>query len=415
MSTVSALATTANVNVGAFRTAIKNVTTAIPTGAVRDMQRLISIESNGDNTATVAHCSYTLYAAVTLPAKTTSKGHVELEGRKFNKTLTAALAGNSKAINNSDLDLTIEENGLQFTFDGVQINVSSPDDETPDHFVSQRERVESVVGDATTLATVKAEDLIAMYGKVSHAVSDDDSLTMITGINMSVDKNNLVFAATDRFRLSKLNVEADIAAVADEFDGFLIPGSAVKTLAALLPNDDSNVRISFANKEYLLFETDNVVLATRLLDAVFPATNHLIQDGFNQIVEFDRAALKKAVSKLNKLCGNVNRQTITVKSTVNGTILTVDMEGDDKATVDMESTVEVYSADYSEMLLALNGKFLADAINAYDCDTVKMAIMQPGRPIQLLQGAITAEEGDTCLVLSKRDHVELLMPVRLAE
>ena len=65
------------------------------------------------------------------------------------------------------------------------------------------------------------------------------------------------------------------------------------------------------------------------------------------------------------------------------------------------------------MHFRLNGEFMKDAIKSYDGETVTLALSQPSRPMQMLEGNLTVENGDDTLNLSAHDHVELLMPVRL--
>lgn len=419
MSTVATLptaTTTATVNTGDFRTAVKNFAAAIPTGKVNGIPRLISIEPNNNGTMTVFYSSYETYAAVTMPAQTTAASSLKVEGRAFHKMLTTALGGSSKAINGADLELAFNDDKLTFECDGVQINVAGVDNEESAEYDSYRTGVLKAEDKANgvTLATVAATDIVRMYNSVARSASTDNTLPMLTGINMAVENNQLEFTATDRFRLSRLAIDADISAQADEFDGHLVPAPAYKTLVSLLPNDDTAVRIYLSNDDFLVFETDTVAFGTRMLDADFPATRQLIGKDFNHVIKFDREELEKAVTKLTKL--TVDQSCVTFTSTSNGVILEAQIfanEPGSRATVDLEAKETAYVEDYEAMHFRLNGKFMKDAIKSYDGETVTLALSQPSRPMQMLEGNLTVENGDDTLNLSAHDHVELLMPVRL--
>lgn len=419
MSTVATLptaTTTATVNTGDFRTAVKNFAAAIPTGKVNGIPRLISIEPNNNGTMTVFYSSYETYAAVTMPAQTTAASSLKVEGRAFHKMLTTALGGSSKAINGADLELAFNDDKLTFECDGVQINVAGVDNEESAEYDSYRTGVLKAEDKANgvTLATVAATDIVRMYNSVARSAGTDDTLPMLTGINMAVENNQLVFTATDRFRLSRLAIDADISAQADEFDGHLVPAPAYKTLVSLLPNDDTAVRIYLSNDDFLVFETDTVTFGTRMLDADFPATSQLIGKDFNHVIKFDRKELEKAVTKLTKL--TVDQSSVTFTSTSNGVTLEAQIfanEPESRATVELEAKETMHVEDYETMHFRLNGEFMKDAIKSYDGETVTLALSQPSRPMQMLEGNLTVENGDDTLNLSAHDHVELLMPVRL--
>ena len=420
MSTVATLptatTTTATVNTGDFRTAVRHFAAAIPTGKVNGIPRLISIEPNNNGTMTVFYSSYETYAAVTMPAQTTAASSLKVEGRAFNKMLTTALGGSSKSINGADLELSFNDDKLTFECDGVQINVAGVDNEESAEYDSYRAGVLKAEDKATgvTLATVAATDIVRMYNSVARSAGTDNTLPMLTGINMAVEDNRLVFTATDRFRLSRLAIDADISAQAVEFDGHLVPAPAYKTLVSLLPNDDTAVRIYLSNDDFLVFETDTVTFGTRMLDANFPATSQLIGKDFNHVIKFDRKELEKAVTKLTKL--TVDQSSVTFTSTSNGVTLEAQIfanEPESRATVELEAKETAYVEDYETMHFRLNGEFMKDAIKSYDGETVTLALSQPSRPMQMLEGNLTVENGDGTLNLSAHDHVELLMPVRL--
>ena len=337
----TATTTTATVNTGDFRTAVKHFAAAIPTGKVNGIPRLISIEPNNNGTMTVFYSSYETYAAVTMPAQTTAASSLKVEGRAFNKMLTTALGGSSKSINGADLELSFNDDKLTFECDGVQINVAGVDNEESAEYDSYRAGVLKAEDKANgvTLATVAATDIVRMYNSVARSAGTDNTLPMLTGINMAVEDNQLVFTATDRFRLSRLAIDADISAQADEFDGHLVPAPAYKTLVSLLPNDDTAVRIYLSNDDFLVFETDTVTFGTRMLDADFPATSQLIGKDFNHVIKFDRKELEKAVTKLTKL--TVDQSSVTFTSTSNGVILEAQIfanEPESRATVELEAT-----------------------------------------------------------------------------
>ena len=121
---------------------------------------------------------------------------------------------------------------------------------------------------------VSADLFDEAIGQVAVAAGRDDTLPMLTGIRVEISGENVILAATDRFRLAVRELTWSTAS-ADIEAAVLVPA---KTLAeaAKAGSDGSDVHLSLGagaevGKERLLgIRSNGKRSTTRLLDAEFP-------------------------------------------------------------------------------------------------------------------------------------------------
>ena len=119
--------------------------------------------------------------------------------------------------------------------------------------------------------------------QVASAAGKDDSLPMLTGVNMEIHGNQISLAATDRFRLALRTFEWDPAS-SDIEAKLLIPAKTLLENARTLDtglNEEIGIAVGAGEqvgREGLFgIRTDNRESTTRMLDADFPNIQPLLQ------------------------------------------------------------------------------------------------------------------------------------------
>ena len=121
------------------------------------------------------------------------------------------------------------------------------------------------------------------------AASSEEIKKVLTGINLSVDKDRVEFAATDSHRLAVVATEIE-----DSQENFTvtIPAKALRELEKMLSGKDKSelVKLSF-DESQIIFEIGNQYLTTRKIDEVYPQYDKLIPTQFAIAVTLERKRL----------------------------------------------------------------------------------------------------------------------------
>ena len=254
----------------------------------------------------------------------------------------------------------------------------------------------------------------AAIGQVASAAGKDDSMPMLTGIKMEVKGDNVVLAATDRFRLavreftwepSSPDVDAEI----------LIPARTLADSARTLDtrlNDPIQLAMGAAQdvgKDGLLgIVSENRQTTTRLIDADFPKFRPLLPKSHSSMAIVEIAPLLDAIRRVS-LVAERNAQ---VKLEFSEDQLILSAGGSEAGTA--EETLPAQFAG-EPLLIAFNANYLKEGLASIDTKNVVFGFTQPSRPAILIPEPETMPEQDSDgqFPTPSTYFTYLLMPVRL--
>ncbi len=254
----------------------------------------------------------------------------------------------------------------------------------------------------------------AAIGQVASAAGKDDSMPMLTGIKMEVKGDNVVLAATDRFRLavreftwepSSPDVDAEI----------LIPARTLADSARTLDtrlNDPIQLAMGAAQdvgKDGLLgIVSENRQTTTRLIDADFPKFRPLLPKSHSSMAIVEIAPLLDAIRRVS-LVAERNAQ---VKLEFSEDQLVLSAGGSEGGTA--EETLPAQFAG-EPLLIAFNANYLKEGLASIDTKNVVFGFTQPSRPAILIPEPETMPEQDSDgqFPTPSTYFTYLLMPVRL--
>lgn len=251
-------------------------------------------------------------------------------------------------------------------------------------------------------------------GQVASAAGKDDSMPMLTGIKMEVKGDNVVLAATDRFRLavreftwepSSPEVDAEI----------LIPARTLADSARTLDTrlkDPIQLAMGAAQdvgKDGLLgIVSENRQTTTRLIDADFPKFRPLLPKSHSSMAIVEIAPLLDAIRRVS-LVAERNAQ---VKLEFSDDQLVLSAGGTEAGTA--EETLPAQFAG-EPLLIAFNANYLKEGLASIDTKNVVFGFTQPSRPAILIPEPETMPEQDSDgqFPTPSTYFTYLLMPVRL--
>ena len=238
--------------------------------------------------------------------------------------------------------------------------------------------------------------------RVTFAAATDESRPILTGVYAHAKADEIHFAAADGFRMSTVTMEANTEGVEEIKQGVIIPASALRELARLLPGAGETVRMCFkpgqlAQVAFVLYDRDGqaeTILTTQLIQGNFPDYRQIIPKSRALRVTADTHALRRAVEgamvfaaySVNIVRWDVqgNREGQQDKLVVSGQSSEM---GEQDARVDVHTDGEMdLKGDedpYRLGQIAVNGKYVLDALRVMNEPQLTLDLTTPSSPLVL--------------------------------
>jgi DNA polymerase-3 subunit beta len=252
--------------------------------------------------------------------------------------------------------------------------------------------------DEKTRIRIEPAVLKQIISQVAFAAATDDSRPTLTGVSTTFDGNKIMMAATDGFRLSIRS--ANIAGFVEKPFSVVIPARALSDVARIMGDDLEAVYISMPQgRNQIIFDMENVVLVSQLIDGKFPDYGSIVPKTFNTRTVLNTAEFRKACRTAD-IFARESSHTARVLidpgdglSQAHATIAANSLEtGDNVAQLDA-------SVDGSPIEIAFNVKFMSDVLNVIDTPQVAVE-------------TTTASEPGVLKPVGDNDFVHIIMPMQ---
>ncbi|WP_096453230.1 DNA polymerase III subunit beta [Corynebacterium suranareeae] len=262
--------------------------------------------------------------------------------------------------------------------------------------------------------SINAKLFTEAVSQVASAAGKDDSLPMLTGVNMEIVGNQINLAATDRFRLALRTFEWE--ANDPELNvKLLIPARTLLDNARSLDtglNDSIDIAVGTGDqvgREGLFgVHTDNRETTTRLLDADFPNIAPLLPKEHTAIASVEIAPLVDAIRRVS-LVAERNAQ-IVLHFSEGQVILTA---GATEAGHAEETLPCAFTG--KELTIAFNPGYLKDGLSVVPTSRAVFGFTEPSRPAIMIPEPEELPSANENGIFQTPDtyFTYLLMPVRL--
>lgn len=119
---------------------------------------------------------------------------------------------------------------------------------------------------------VEASDLVAGFKAVAYAAATTAMKPELASVFMHAESGQLVFAATDSFRLAEKRVAARSA---EDFSGVLVPARNVAEVVRVFEDAREPVEVRY-DKSQVAFSVPGTYVASRVVDGSFPDYRQII-------------------------------------------------------------------------------------------------------------------------------------------
>jgi DNA polymerase-3 subunit beta len=224
----------------------------------------------------------------------------------------------------------------------------------------------------TNPVTLPSKDLKEALSQVVRAASDDANKQNLTAVLLSSEAGAFRLVATDGFRLAVRDLP-DTTILAND-STFLIPSRAFIELQRLLDLSDE-VAIRFGELE-TTFESPNMQLTTRLINATYPQYKPLIESSTPNKCITERVPFMEAIRRSQVFA----KDNTPVRITMNNDGIRLMVQ-----TTDGNTSVEDVDASYNgeEITLAFNPAYLHDGADAITSDEMSIETSLFNKPAVL--------------------------------
>lgn len=306
---------------------------------------------------------------------------VEEEGEitVFSKTFTDLVAN----LPNTNISLKTVQGELLVETEHYHTSIKTmPADEFP--LIPEPEGVTPVM--------VPAQDLKNSISEVVFAVSTNQTQPEISGVFMELEKNELILAATDRYRLAEKKITLPKPA------GFskqcIVPQKTMVEISRLIGIQENDIELVVSDSQ-LVCRTENAQVISRLIDGQYPPYRDIIPQEFLTTIHTSKQGLVNALKAVGIFSQNSN--SIKLEYDKEKQVLTITSQSQDigSSIVDLPSEVEGGSGE-----LLLNHKYILDALANMESQNVIIKIINDTSPTVIIP------EGKT-------DYLCLVMPIKI--
>ncbi|MGD8743972.1 MAG: DNA polymerase III subunit beta [Candidatus Woesebacteria bacterium] len=239
------------------------------------------------------------------------------------------------------------------------------------------------------------ETFTEALAKVLFAASVDETRPVLTGVLLIFDKKNLFFVATDGFRLSQKKIPLKTSKKIKETMRFIIPKNALSEVTRLAEDDEDLVFSYKKGESQVIFEMENTILASRLIEGEFPDFEKIIPKDTKTKINVDRQDLIQAV-KLSSVFARDSANVVKLKIEKD----TVEFSAESSQSGSQNTKVDAKVEGKKGFEIAFNYKFLEELLNCVEGDSIVLKLNDANSP-----GVFTDPED--------KEFLHLIMPVKL--
>ncbi|WP_128433334.1 DNA polymerase III subunit beta [Streptomyces cyaneus] len=340
---------------------------------------------------TVSGFDFEAAARTEVSAETTGAGEVLVPGRR--------LLDICRVLPDGPVSCALE--GTRFTVEagGTEFGLST----------LPREEYPTLPSQPAAYGSVDAAAFATAVGQVAVAAGRDETLPVLTGVQLRLDGDSMTLAASDRYRYAVRRVEwkrdgaAGSEAVVEGSDGVvdaLVPARRLLDAARALARCGA-VRVGLdpaAGGGLIGVEGGGLRTVVRLLDGQLPKYGSLFDMGGAAVAEVECGALTEAVRRVAVVAEASSP--VRLDFSADGTVLLRAGYGDDVAAQRLPAVL----SGAQEVAVAFNPAYLLDALNSFEAARLRLELLGTGQ--RALLSAVSAEDG------AADSHRHLLMSVK---
>ncbi len=316
--------------------------------------------------------------SITVPADSLQDGQITVPGKAITELITNLQAG-TLTLEGEKEQLRISAANFESTLTGMNASDFPP--------------VPSVIGKEESLILPKNLFLNAI-SQVSFATSTDETRPILTGVLFIFQKNQIIFVATDGFRLSQKKMKTKVS---PKIEKLILPRGTIVEVSRIIAENEEILMAFNPNQNQVLFGNEGMVLSSRILEGEFPDFEKIIPKETITEILLDKEDFLRAIklaSVFARDAGNVVK--------IKGGRSFVDIFAESSSSGNQTTRIDAKIEGEEKIEIAFNYRFLEEFLHAISGEAAKIGLSNSSSP-----GVFTDP--------SDPDFLHLIMPVRIQE
>jgi DNA polymerase III subunit beta len=253
------------------------------------------------------------------------------------------------------------------------------------------------------------KELRLIINKVLASVAFNEARPELTGVNLLLSSQELLFASTDSFRLAEMRFslkENNINQEAYETlllkkNSIIIPATTFVELARIISLDEEQ-EVNVAIEEgQVFFEINGTTLVSRLINGKYPEYKHIMPKEFKTRIVGEKNLFQGAV-KMASVFTSTKTNEIILKSEQEGGKIFIEARS---AEVGENSTELKMDVQGPTQEVVFNSKYLLDGVNTINTAQLAILVNTGSTPVALRE--INEKTGE---ILD--DYTYIVMPIK---
>lgn len=294
---------------------------------------------------------------IEIPAKVTKSGKVAVYGSILNNLLSNIPGDKSVVFE------TTETNSLKVTSNKTTTIIKTlPHDDFPG--------IPRVPEDQSI--KIHPHDFTSGLRSVWYSAAVSSVKPELSSVYIASDENNLIFAATDSFRLAEKKIKLKGGKLRDHL---LVPFKNIPEIIKLLEGIQEEITI-FVTKNQISFSHPSLYLASRVIDGVFPDYRQIIPTSAATEATVLKQDLVQTLKVANIFSDKFNQANVSaLPSLKTFEIKTTNADlGESVNKVDAVLTGEDVSVNF-------NHKYITDSFQSIESDSISLSFNGTSRPL----------------------------------
>lgn len=295
---------------------------------------------------------------VELPVKIEKEGVVAVKGGILNELLTNLFDEKIVILETAGDNLIVKTKNTTST-----IKSSSPAD-----FPT----IPTIVGDNFFL--IPKEKLLTGIKSVSYGASLSDIKPEISAVYIYPHDGELIFVATDSFRLAEKRIKAKLPG---DWSGVIIPHRNITEITRVFELMEEEIKI-YTSKNQISFSSGGVYMTSRLIDGTFPDYQQIIpKDHLTKIIILKQDLLN-TLKVSNIFLDKFNQITLAVKSPGKNIVVSSQSGEVGETKTSLSANVSGESVEAH-----LNYRYLFDVFQSITADSMEILFHGATKPLIL--------------------------------
>jgi DNA polymerase-3 subunit beta len=266
-------------------------------------------------------------------------------------------------ISGREITLSLEDNVLEIVYDDSKSYLQTlPAKDFPESKKDEEEKY----------FEVKECDFKNLILKTVFCCATDEARPILKGCLIEVVNGRMYASALDGFRMAVFECDAQ----GGDNAKIVCPARTLTEIARMMEGDDKIIKVNFS-KNTLSVNVEDTALTSRLYMGEFVKKENIFPESFTTKVAVRRAEMMESVERASVLIRGDKNNLITFEIKPGKITIT--------ANSDMGKVEEIVKADLEgkELKIAMNGKFLLDALKALSDETIVLSFNTPVSPFTL--------------------------------